>query len=542
MKAPLAHRSMKPEMSLPHLPLEIKTLIARHLLKSDLKNLRQADQQWRTAATPFLFDRIFISPRNKDLEVFANITKDPALNNAIKEIIFDATHAPDLSFEGYFRKLCDELRQSAFGRIQSFPFYSGSRQANRFLSELSADATTDSALMSTYRNTRLITEGYQAWQRLRVEEMSNADDEFRGPYYSILCVGLQQLPQLRSVKIDGDMFLKMDEQWTDFSNDPSQPNQYRCIVESGSPLSRSWNPLHLRPIRSGIRLGRYFHHVTQALSDTNKHIIQFHCASITHAGPSSLTFSLHDLSENFSTNMTTALRHLEVLILQITPSSPHTIGNGTEGPLGFLPEFLEQLVGLKRLMLNLAEPQPLSLKRRMGSTPLHNAGLSFSQVFPRLGIWPRLEMCSIEGLAIGGSDLVCLIFVQMPSLKRLWLSRIDLLNCSWEGLIEAMRTQDWVWFLLSFQGFFRHKDREWWPFIPDGDKREAKQCLLQDYMRYVKSGGRHPSLPKEQVDSDSIGYLEHLLGEGHQNLRKRMMEFPEAARIHLSHSQKKILD
>lgn len=118
----------------------------------------------------------------------------------------------------------------------------------------------------------------------------------------------------------------------------------------------------------------------------------------------------------------------------------------------------------------------------------------------------------------------------MPRLQRLCLNHIDLIQGRWEGVIESMRWASWPWELLSFQGPFRHKDDEWWPWNPEeeggvGWKRH------NDWSDYIKYGGRHPSLPPDYPEICAVAYVNYNYaeagGERHQSFFRHRQEFYE---------------
>lgn len=55
--------------------------------------------------TPCLFDRAYISPYDKDLQVFTNITQDPRLSTSIKDLVYDTSTVQELIYERYFEKI-----------------------------------------------------------------------------------------------------------------------------------------------------------------------------------------------------------------------------------------------------------------------------------------------------------------------------------------------------------------------------------------------------------------------------------------------------
>ena len=97
-----------------------------------------------------------------------------------------------------------------------------------------------------------------------------------------------------------------------------------------------------------------------------------------------------------------------------------------------LPKFLEQARGLRRLSLHLAIYAD-------GPLPAEGADeyYRYAEGFPAMGVWRNLAELSISGLAIGGRNLMKLLLGR-ARLRRLILSPIDLLDGTWEGVVEGM--------------------------------------------------------------------------------------------------------
>ncbi|CAF9936139.1 MAG: hypothetical protein ALECFALPRED_006711 [Alectoria fallacina] len=518
-----------PKTGSPYLPAEVKGLVAECLQKSDLKSLRYVSKQWHAMATPSLFDRVYISPRDKDIQVFSNVTKHPVLRSSVKELICDISEIPELSHEEYFYDLCDELRYITASLSTKHPFNSPHPRLNNFVNAIIRDKMTRGVMFSKHANDRLVVEGYQLWQELAVEERQNLKVGSHGIFFSDLCSGLLRLPNLQSVKMDDDIWDKtrMDNSTTFL---PIHPDHTPSTVLSGSPLARSLNPWHLRPKRSEDAGFENLSLMVRALSRTKKTIKHFECQSRhprIHKGLSPGTFARYNITQSFPRHMAIALCHLESLKLQITPHRYELLDHEDAKALGFLPQLLEQMTGLNSLSLILLTAERVKKQRRLSLTPLHDACFNLSQVFSHHGKWQHLEHLYLAGLAMHGLDMFFLLFHQMPRLLRLWLNRIDLLEGSWDGVVEILRCRGacMPWELLSLQGSFRHNGDHWWPCTPDyGEELLA----LRSYSIYAQEGGHHPSLPAESEDSLSFNYFNDMINvatsERVQELRLRLQQ------------------
>ena len=528
MDPQLSCGSIDSSTNLPYLPPEIKTLVAKYLVKSDLKNLRSVAKAWSANATPLLFDRAYISPYDKDIQVFANITQNPTFASSIKDLIFDISSVPKLSYGNYFDQLRREIRSITAHPDRPFSYYSSSRQRNQFVNDITQHGRDTDLLLSKYGKERLLVEGFRLWQQLTAQEQHNLGG---GVYFNALSAGLRRLPNLQAVKIDNAIWkrnrLHTSILWAPLClEDALKPYHVLGVEYSGSPLSRSWNPWHLRPKRSEYEPEnsepRSLDLVMRALSSTKRRIKRFqYDPSPFYEGLSPMLFSRHKITDRFPRHMAIALCQLELLELKITACEYQLVGHGSVDPLGFLPQLLEQIKSLKRLTLNLETAERVTQWRdNPPNQQLDDSCLSYSQVFPRQGRWPHLEMFSLRGLAIDGLDLLVLVISQMPNLRRLWLNRIDLLGARWEGIVEAMRLLG-PWELFSLQENFRHQDRQWWPCSPEYEEEEYAR--LNEFMRYISEGGRHPSLPPGSPDGLGRWFFIQMLIEASEERRRTFL-------------------
>ena len=279
-------------MSLPYLPPEIKCLVAEHLAKADLKNLRCICKAWTSSATSLLFDTLYISPYDKDLEVFISIIHDPTLACSIKELVFDVSSVPELSYQDYFDELRREIRSFTGQPNERFPFYSSCRRLNQFVNDVTKKGGDSSLLLSRYSGEKLVVEGFHMWQQLAAQEQYNLRGGLHGVYSNELSAGLNRLPKPRSIEVDFETWVSNRlHSGTGYSYnrlDTLNPYDVLGVVHKGSPLSRSWNTWHLRPKRldydpENAEPGS-LNIIIRALSVTNKQIKRFVCDTLFDGG------------------------------------------------------------------------------------------------------------------------------------------------------------------------------------------------------------------------------------------------------------------
>ncbi|MCJ1314612.1 hypothetical protein MMC25_008294 [Agyrium rufum] len=101
-----------------HLPNELMLMILSYLEKRDAKACRLASRKWTDLTIPFIFNRIWISARTRDIAAFHEWTSNPRLANAVTSIYYDAAWLPfEANEELYVRLLCYQisLRYQAMG-------------------------------------------------------------------------------------------------------------------------------------------------------------------------------------------------------------------------------------------------------------------------------------------------------------------------------------------------------------------------------------------------------------------------------------------
>lgn len=267
---------------LPYLPVEIKSLVAANALKSDLKILRHVSKEWCTIATPFLFDRIYISPYDKDLQVFSEITDNPVLASSIKDLICDTSSVQSLCDRAYFASLRHEIRLITHASKDS-PFYSSNRRLNNFINEIVQNGRDIDEVFSKHGKETFVVDGLRMWQKLAAQSDRNLYNEHPGDYYKSLCSGLHELTNLQSVKMDNEMWDRNRRTISMSCHYPHKPsstlNPYLLLgaVPFGSPLARSWETWHLRPKRSerDARIFTSLNFIMSALARSNRQIKRF---------------------------------------------------------------------------------------------------------------------------------------------------------------------------------------------------------------------------------------------------------------------------
>ena len=495
-------------------PIELQNAILAGLDKSDLKNVRLVCHHWALLAVNFLFDKVYISATKKDLDVFRMVSELDTICKAVRMLVYDvSTFSPIRSLQDYYFDLHEEFIDvfPLSEDISRQPFENSTRPFHRFLNYLAQaqDMDDEMNIQHNHENKAYILEGYRAWQAHAQFE----DYSMKGLLSRSLSSGLSRMNRLHSVALTSDIFLVnlLETESIDLDT-------LHCEY-LGSPLSRSWNPLHLRP--KGINpnndpngiLEKHFQNMIYALDRSAPPIIQLslledrNAPSVwRHSGLSRTILQTLLASKGLHSLTLKTCRWLESFSLCIvTPYYGDWCGDPIA--LGILPKLLREMQNLKHLQLG------SMWKTYMTDTERYN----YKQIFSKSCRWPQLESLSISGLAFENHEFVHLTREQLPRLCRLEICRIDLLSGTWEAAVEFLRSSVCIKKLSYPHGVFHltHQDGH----LFDGGRRLPNTRLLRDprakdfsdrISHYVVHGGRHPCLPPGCEPSAAAGYLPSL--------------------------------
>ncbi len=500
-----------------YLPPELKVAVLAQLDKMDLKTVRLVSKEWNTLATKPLFDRVYISSRAKDMEVFKNITGHPVISTGIRELAYDGSlFGRDLEFKDYFDSIFYDvfwIAQRWCRRHPDTPFDSGDVQTNKFFQycqkEIVSYSKLSKNLYKNHKRYKFLVEGHQKHRDHSAFERSCIES---GLFSNDLYTGLGSLNNLRSVVVRHDIWNALHED--EYLSTSSPNTSHRPL--SGSPLCRTWNPFHLRPCGwralPDVDYGRYqiraqLHMLTWAIRATNKQLNSLRILNDDlKGGFPEQALNRSNWTDYDIWHFMTAYSSLRCLDIRITiDSSDH------RDALTVLPELLTQTRGLEQLSIRLSK----DICERYVPTGVNN--YCFNEIFPAIGVWPRLTELSLSGLAIGGWDLVMLISGR-ARLRRLELNDIDLLDGTWEGVVEGMRcllrlTE------LKMKSIFKHCGSVvFWPRRPRDEHTDWE--LLCEIEFYVVHGGRHPCLtPESDAETAWDWYLDMIPEKEIEDLR-----------------------
>lgn len=492
-----------------YLPTELKADVLARLEKRDLKSVRLVSREWSVLATAPLFDRVFFSARARDMEVFKQVTRHPFIGKGVREVVYDASlFMVDMTLDDYFWHLCKSLFCSSID-YESEPFNCANEQINTFVEDYRAgdhsdiyqrDTRTD--LYQRHIRDDFILEGHRNHHNYPEIERRGLGN---GIVLSRLCGGLRRLDSLRSVRFDSTLWQYCLRENKGYGT--VKPNTLHG-PESGSPLVRSWNPLHLRPFEWNCEemenerslICDHFYTMTAAMTETRRTIKSLEIPPDIREGggiPPQAWISLAMTDDHLMRGLY-AYSGLESLNISID-AGPDVDPSDLEA-LGALPIVLQQMFGLKKLELHLSRyvdwhptyPKPVEY-------------YTYQQVFPKIALWPKLTQLSITGLAIGAYDLIALVLGR-TRVTDLSLHGIELMHGTWEGLVEWLRLSRVT--ELCLLGDFKHRGGQ--IFAPhENISGYSHLATLRACEYYAMYGGRHPCLtPESDPDTTLRWYLD----------------------------------
>ena len=508
------------------LPNEILLDILRWLEKPDLKSVRQANKAWSICAADLLFEKIYVSPHEYNLDIFTEWCANPVLARCVKTLEYDAAYfSPYMTSRTYLDRLLFET--SLFIEGQGQTFHSRDDEIKQFVDMACGACDGQTEALAACANFKFLKDGLTGYDMMA---KSQAELLHNGYFQETLATGLRRLYHLEAVILN-DCWPKIECSPIGSSVEPRRTR--------GSPLARTWDIFQVAPqvwwedvdedfddYPKHTDGAMEFGAITYALSISQKHIKTFKtlCGITSSAffmkagNPATLT--LHSLE---------AYKDLKSLKLALTSYDGLPVPNGG----------LDTICDMLKVMLHLRD-LTLILPNIFGAqdTPLKTA---FASIFPRLPQMSRVTKFSIERLAISTRDLITVLLEKMPNLQHLGLNRIELLDGRWEGIFESLRIADRLRTLTlldddatSYDVKLMHQDKLFYPdpsefpharVISDASDDSEKsgisevnemQEVLTSLEQYVidwtkRPLARLPTMSNDKPMEESLGFFEETL-------------------------------
>ena len=166
------------------IPPELKLKVLQQLEKKDIKAVRLVSKQWSICTPNSLFNRIYWSPQDPDLNVFHNIVSDPVLAGCVKELVFDGSQfGIGVTKRQYLDDLClqiDELFDDVL--LRSLPVDSGDPEVDTLANTIRTLTSTEEVvecyeeLWSLCGKFKFVGEGYRKWRILAQHQLTKMGD------------------------------------------------------------------------------------------------------------------------------------------------------------------------------------------------------------------------------------------------------------------------------------------------------------------------------------------------------------------------------
>ncbi|KAL9042903.1 MAG: hypothetical protein Q9180_000261 [Flavoplaca navasiana] len=525
-------------------PNEIKAMILGHLEKRSIKQARLVCKDLAIIGESRLVDTIYISPREKDMEVFDGITTGKfSIRRSVKHVVFDSAQFTRQEERTYFTNLCEQLSQPQLKYLM---------MANHDLTNLVKTILGSDEDLPNPQSLKEYGSSRKAFERCQHNKAFNTGLEqyfvyakqqrrLLDPNWSARVVrGLQRLGDIDIAMIDSTFdrtfFERNDELaarspniWVDdpnlvdnifecrFSDDriPMALYHFKGTSTIGSPVARSWPPTALYPSHAGyfypsvsedglrddnISNGCFeIKKFAQLLKRASKYPREF--GALGH--PYRATGIPHYLFE---------ADNIRCLRLQDFAANLKGLYLNIVAYLGVMNESSTQgLEGLKAYFNT-----PLALETLWLKLPIKDRRFSYDDVFPPIYRFSlgTLKHFDVAGLSLSYSQLAFLLFLAFPNISSFTLGYISLEDGSWDDIIEGLRRSTEAGLEeCTFWGSLDSADMLYNPPnypMPNQYTPNLAPEVLARIHDYIRTGGRHPSLTSNQPIGAVIKYWDRL--------------------------------
>ena len=479
-----------------NLPSELILESLWYLRNVDLKSARLVCKLWSGCASEHLFAKLFISPHELNLQIFAAVAQDPMLSRYVKKVEYDAIHfSSQVTISQYLEVLwrqtpevtsaAEDDSEHPDPEISQFITICRGLSELRDVSEAHSPGTQDMLAEAWMQccDFAFVQEGYRKWmdQAAYEKKCSEGNDLLEQLVY-----GIKQFGRLETVK--------MSNEWSSEGN----------LGRLGSPLARSWLPFHAHPGSWAFnasqplkqsRACQAFWTLPFALSKAGK--IRVPTLSIESSLPVAAFIVTVGGEKTHMDYGIAAYGRLENLRLTLAEFPNERMIRIFEN-LPELHRMLESMTVLKRFHLDLPHDY--------GHEP--KVFFTYAMAFPENGYWPQLTTFAVRNLAIGTKDLITLLNTKMPSLRYLAFSNMHLLDGQWEGIIEYLRVAKRLsTFKIVGSLLLYHGNRNYLLERFNADRAAFLYSIGKYVVKWYWPRLRHPSVFGRQPAQVSLDYL-----------------------------------
>ncbi|KAL8685178.1 MAG: hypothetical protein Q9218_007925, partial [Villophora microphyllina] len=475
-----------------HVPLEILFEVFQHLDKNDLKSIRLCCKTYSYHASRYLFDTVYVSPYQLDYDVLVNVTNHPVLSTCVKHLRYDAGQFPQhLASKSYIGRLITQCQQwLSWGWI--LPESVQDLEAKEFLTMAANSASkelreTSLEIFRECKHYTFIRDGI-----LKFKEYADRQRHMAGniPYWNNVAREITRCPNMESAILDA--------RWSEARSSEDSPCGKPLL--KGSPVSRAWNVLHLRPFK--LR-GANGPEDDPLIYDGSLDFIQL-CLIAAHFPRALRRLETKGESSALSTMLFSSEKGLgDILRLEnlVIFSKLQTVDIGfdhVDEVVDEDPSFVP-LLGLQRFLHAMPRLQELrlSLPSYNGEGGAKNKRYTIEQVFPLIPTyWNNMRCLDIDHLAFNPGSLVSLLMFEMPNLRVLRVAGIELLSGTWEHILVLLACRGLTEFYISpgFGLFYPNNNMVWDKETPvmHVDDIESNTNKHREFMESLENFVVHP--------------------------------------------------
>ncbi|KAL8951950.1 MAG: hypothetical protein Q9222_002102 [Ikaeria aurantiellina] len=429
------------------IPNEIILEILSCLPIRDLKQARLVNKSLASLGAQLLVDTLYLTPRERDMEIFDKITQHPEMRKSVKRLHYDSAQLRRLSLWDYFDRLCEQFSGEGYNQHEEVPFGSEGESLKRMIEE-TTQPDYHWERFDRCQHHVLLVDGHRLYSQYSQEQGNILNEDWSAR----ACKGLRSLGPLESVTIQSawdldwlthcdDGTLSKDEDAYDYDDQRCRmfvaeraleraPDKKACQQRlMGPPTARAYHPAYLAPAFAKF----------DELAPTKERL----CDG----------------------------RAVELF--------PDVSG---------LRTFLGRAHALEHLGLEM--PHDRYIDWSSNGMPSRMAAYTFQQIFP-----------PISGLR----DTVGFLLLAVPKLDDLVLGYIGLTTLgTWEEIVEGLRHYS-LMSTGSLNDPLEHVDGVMYGI--DLPEEDFWPHFLGANVDYICSGGRHPGLPAGAPDSASLDFL-----------------------------------
>ncbi|KAL9628481.1 MAG: hypothetical protein Q9204_005859 [Flavoplaca sp. TL-2023a] len=531
-------------------PNEITLRILAYVPRYDMKQTRLVCQTWAILSAEYLFDTIYVSPREIDMAVFDSITQHPVLRRAPRHLVYDSAVFEKLDQKTYASRISQQFRFGTFDILGD---------ARVTIEKLDSLLNTTCEHAGTNNNTAytdhpVLMEGYRRYAQ-HANEYCNL---FSNNWTKRISQGLRSLGPIVSVVMRNTWQMLYDYLGAELAArgpdhcSPQKKGQhivhiYDLDVASiifrkrikpdgtrliGSPSARAYPPTALQPtptqdwaqfqpaikrqqgfmdkahvMKTGQASGYFeFVEVVRALTSAGKYPKELKAVgglgpNVVYTGIAAYVFdSAHSLAATKFLDLADRLTYLQ-LKLALNSYSADLAPNQWPD-IKLLQQFLWRARSLETLSLE----YPIDL--RPGKFKFYPL-FSDEQPWLPTGL-TRLEL---RGFSASYRELATHVFLCLPALQILMMGDFLLEQGSYGNLIEGFRSYTEIR-TLTMDHYLYHANGERFlaPSTTVQDEVDQEN-FLNSIAKYVMTGENAPALDGDDFDDEFDEWLDRMKEE-----------------------------